>query len=146
MSTDTSMADAGTEACLPRLMADAGQAFAQHCLSDPTFEIALLATSPHFTTETGRNYWGVRAWTGKNRTVRPERVPEGADLRRVTGAVIAEQPWANFAMWMFGAQPTTGKVTARMFVDAENVEVLAEYDRWASGLIANFAHDLAQLG
>lgn len=140
------MTETGAAPRLPRLMADAGQAFAQHCMSDPTFEIALLATSPHFTAETGRGYWGVHAWTGKNQTVRPARVPEGVDVTRVIGAVSVEQPWANFALWMFGTQPATGKVTARMFVDAEDADVLADQQSWAFALIAGFAHDLAQLG
>jgi hypothetical protein len=129
---------------LPRLMAEVAEAFAQHCISDPTFEIGLLATSPYFAGAPGPDQWGVMAWTGKRQTVRRDPIPEGVDVRRAVGAAITERPTSNFAMWMIGLRTDAQKLNIRMFADTEDPAVLADPDRWAFGQIADYANDLQQ--
>lgn len=127
---------------LQRLMAEVAEAFAQHCLSDPTFEIGLLAVSPYFTGASSPNDWSVMAWTGKRQTVRRDQIPEGVDVRRAIGAVITEQPTSNFAMWLIGLRPDAQKLNVRMFADSEDPSALADTDQWAFTQIAHYANEL----
>ena len=53
---------------------------------------------------------------------------------------------ANFALWLIGVRPAAEKLNVRMFAATEDPAVLADAHRWAFGQIADYAHDLQQVG
>ena len=128
---------------LQSLMSEVAQAYAEHCTSDPLHEIGLLAVSPDFPRGNGHDDWIANHWVGKNMKVKPALVPEGVDLRRVTGAVMTEDPTSNLVMWLVGFRPgAEPRLNVRMFVVAEDPRVLAEPEQWAMRQLAAFARDL----
>jgi hypothetical protein len=126
-------------------MTEAAQAFAAHCLSDPTHEIALLAVSPHFAKENARGQWMAHHWVGKNMKVRPSPIPEGVDLGAVIGAAIVEEPTSNIVLWLIGLRAGASRLNVRMLVTSQAPNVLADSDQWAMREIASYAHELAGL-
>ena len=131
---------------LQELMAETGRAFMEHSMSDPTHEFGLLALSPYFPGGNGGDRWIAHHWTGKQMRVGPQPMPEGVDLRRVSGAVMSEDPTLNLALWYVGMRPGSDRLSIKMFAVAEDPAVLAEPNAWATRQIAYFADQSTEDG
>jgi hypothetical protein len=125
------------------VMAETARAFAEHSMLDPQHEFGLLALSPCFLLDYRSDRWVAHHWTGKQKHVRRQPIPEGVDLRRVSGAVMSNDLSLNLALWFVGRRPNTNRLSIKMFAVAENTGVLATPDAWATRQIAFYAADLS---
>lgn len=132
-----------TESRLKACMQAAGQAYMQHCASDPEHAIGLLALSVDFPRGEGTQ-WIAHHWTGRDRKVRPAHLPESVAVSRLVGAAIMERPDSNLIYFLVGRRPGSEHWKIRMFVTYEDPYRLGDSDAWATGMIADFAASLTQ--
>lgn len=131
----------GADSRLSGCMQAAAQAYVEHCAADPEHEVGLLALSVDFPQGDG-DRWIAGHWTGKDHKVRRAPLPEGVDVRRLTGAVILERPDCNLIYFLAGRRAEGERWKLSMLVTPEDPQRLRDSDGWATRMIAGFAESL----
>lgn len=132
------------ESNMQMMMAETARVFVEHTMLDAENQFGLLALSSCFPGGNGKDRWVAHHWTAKQKHIRPQPVPEAVDYRRVSGAIMSNDPSHNLAIWFVGKRPSSSRLSVKMFALTEDPRVLSEQqslEEWVKDQMAFYAGD-----